>query len=228
VYRFIAKRFLDSLKHNRWKTFGMDQATTDFYRNYAEHDAIRGEAPQSAISRYFETAFKGGGKVLDIGSGSGRDLTVLCKKGFDAYGIEPNDAMRTFALKNHPELAVRLQCGSLPTIGVPFGGQFDGVVCSAVVMHLPEEQLLRSCASIRSVLKPNGRLLISLPSMRADLLEDERDKDGRFFKNHSPAFLYSVLKSLGFSQIDLGHATSEYPDIIWSILLFELSVPDGA
>jgi SAM-dependent methyltransferase len=206
----------------------MDQATADFYRHYAERGAVQAEARHSAISAYFDLAFKAGGKVLDVGSGSGRDLVILGEKGFGAYGIEPNDSMRAFALQNHPELSARLQYGSLPLTGTPFGGQFDGVVCSAVMMHLTEEQLSGSWESFRRVLKPNGRVLISLPLMRPDLLKDDRDKDGRLFKNHSPALIESLATSLGFSQIDLGsQATSEYADIIWSIYLFELARERG-
>jgi SAM-dependent methyltransferase len=202
----------------------VDQATSDFYRDYAGRGIIQAEARYSAISKYFDLAFEGRGKILDVGSGSGRDLAVLCEKGFDAYGIEPSDSMRTFALQNHPELSARLQPGSLPSIGTPFGGQFDGVVCSAVMMHLPEELLLKSWESISSALKPNGRVLISLPLMRPDLLEDDRDKDGRFFKNHSPALINALAASLGFSQIDLGsQARTEYPEILWTVFLFELS-----
>jgi len=202
----------------------LDSATAEFYKHYAEHGAIAAEAPRSAISAYFGPAFRAGDKVLDVGAGSGRDLAVLCKAGFDAYGIEPNDSMRTFALQNHPDLAARLQPGSLPDIGLPFGGQFDGVVCSAVMMHVPEEQLAASWESIRSVLKPNGRVLISLPFMRPGLLKNDRDNDGRFFTNHSPAFIDSLLKPLGFHRIDLGAgAMAQYADVTWTIFLLELS-----
>jgi SAM-dependent methyltransferase len=200
----------------------MDRATADFYRQYAEQGAIQAEAPRSAISKYFEQTFKPGDKVLDVGAGSGRDLAVLCDKGFDAYGLEPNDAMRAFAVQSHPELAARLQAGSLPIAGVPFGGQFDGVLCSAVMMHVPHEQMPGSLESICRMLKPGGRVLMSLPLMRPDLLKDDRDQDGRFFKNHSLIFLDSLMSSLGFSQIDLGkEATAEHAATIWSILLFE-------
>jgi hypothetical protein len=58
--------------------------------------------------------------------------------------------------------------------------------------------------------------------MRADLLDNDRDRDGRFFRNHSPGFVNAVATSLGFSQIDLGsQAISRYPDVTWSIFLFE-------
>jgi SAM-dependent methyltransferase len=201
----------------------MDSATADFYRHYAEQGAIRAEAPESAVSTYFERAFAKGGKVLDIGSGSGRDLAVLCDRGFDAYGIEPNDAMRAFAAQQHPALQSRMQPGSLPLSGMPFGGRFDGVVCNAVLMHLPEVLLADAWQSIRSVLKPGGRLLFSLPAMRDDLLDGERDRDGRFFQNHSPASIDAMLSAIDFSRIDLGsQARSVYPEISWTIFLYAL------
>jgi SAM-dependent methyltransferase len=199
----------------------MDPATTEFYKRYAEQGAIGAEAPESAISRYFESAFEAGSKVLDIGSGSGRDLALLRAKGFDAYGIEPNDAMRAYALQEHPDLLTRLQAGSLPLSGTPFGGVFDGVVCSAVMMHIPEDQFREAWESICRVLKPDGRVLFSLPQMRSDLLAHDRDRDGRFFRNHPPAVVDALLKAMGFSRIDLGGAaTSAYADVTWSISLF--------
>jgi SAM-dependent methyltransferase len=205
-------------------TSRLDQATAGFYDSYVADGAIRAESPQSAISAYFSSAFKAGDKVLDIGSGSGRDLAVLLDRGMDAYGIEPGDAMRAFALQKHPQLAARLESGALPITGVPFGGQFDGVVCNAVLMHVPDDRFLRAWESIRRLLKPHGRVLVSLPAMRADLLDNDRDRDGRFFRNHSPGFVNAVATSLGFSQIDLGsQAISRYPDVTWSIFLFALS-----
>lgn len=204
-----------------------DRLTAKFYESYVEHGAIQEEAARSAISRYFSTAFKAGEKVLDLGSGSGRDLAVLLEAGADAYGIEPNDSMRAYALNKHPQLAARVQSGSLPISGLPFGGHFDAVLCSAVLMHVPEEQFVESWKSIRRLLKPNGRVLLSLPFMRPDLLQDDRDKDGRFFTNHRTDFLRSVLTSLGFKEIELGaQANSEYLDVTWSIHLFDLAAPE--
>ncbi len=206
------------------KVLPPDEATARFYDSYVERGEIQAEAPLSAIARYFDVAFKAGDKVLDIGAGSGRDLAVLIGKGVDAYGIEPNEAMRTFALKKHPQLAGRVQPGSLPMRGMPFGGNFDGVVCSAVLMHVPQEEFLQAWESIRRVLKPNGRVLFSLPSMRPDLLAGDRDRDGRLFNNDAADLLGAVPASLGFSRLELdAQARSAYPDITWSIYLFEAS-----
>lgn len=204
----------------------MDHMTAKFYASYVQHGTVDSEASHSAISKYFQAAFKEGDKVLDVGSGSGRDLAVLIKNGVDAYGIEPNDSMRTYSLTKHPELAGRVKPGLLPITRVPFGGRFDGVLCSAVLMHIHEDCFVESWKSILQVLKPTAKVLFSLPSMHSGLLRDRRDRDDRFFENHRSDVVGSILRSLGFSEIDLGvEATSVYPDITWTIYLFESTAP---
>ncbi len=204
------------------ESLGMDRMTAKFYESYVQHGTVDSEASHSAISKYFHVAFKAGDKVLDVGSGSGRDLAVLLKNGVDAYGIEPNESMRTYSLTKHPELAGRVQPGLLPITRVPFGGGFDGVLCSAVLMHIHEGCFAESWKSILEVLKPSGKILFSLPSMDPGLLRDRRDDDGRFFENRRFEVVGSVLASLGFSEIDLGaEATSVYPGITWTISLVE-------
>lgn len=202
----------------------MDQATADFYRHYAEQGGIDGEAARSAISPYFELAFPGGARILDVGSGSGRDLAALRDLAYDAYGIEPNAAMRSYAVRRHPALAGRLQAGSLPLADAPFGGGFDGVVCSAVMMHLSGAELADAWRSIRSVLRPQGRVLVSIPCMHEHLLSDGRDADGRLFQNHLPEGLAALVAPLGFVRIGLdAQARMELPDTTWTILLFALA-----
>jgi SAM-dependent methyltransferase len=203
----------------------MDQATTEFYEHYAADGTIKNESAHSAISKYFEGAFSAGGKVLDVGSGSGRDLAILHQLGFDAYGVEPNESMRSYALRSHPELVNRLQAGALPEIGNPFGGQFDGIVCSAVMMHIPDADLRKSVASIRALLNPRGRVLIALPLMDPTSLQSERDPDGRYFINHA---LESVIALM--AEFDLAHvgpwdsgATLRAGNTLWTVLLFEIS-----
>ena len=199
----------------------MDHPTTDFYNRYAA-DAIQAEAAHSAISRYFGLAFKPGEKVLDVGAGSGRDLAVLRAMGFDAFGVEPNEAMRAFALQTHPELAGRILAGALPQLGVPFGGAFDGVVCSAVLMHVAPADLPPSALALRALLAPGGRLLVSLPFMHPDLLAGERDTDGRYFQNHACEALARHLAAAGLApagQWDEG----EHAGTRWFVLLFELA-----
>ena len=112
----------------------VDAATAKFYSLQASEIALRYESVASPVARFFGAAFAIGSRVLDIGAGSGRDLSELLTSGFDAYGVEPSEALATLAVAHHPELTGRIARGALPQIGEPFGGGFDGILCSAVLM----------------------------------------------------------------------------------------------
>ena len=117
----------------------MDSSTAEFYAHNAQDVAQRFESAKSTVARYFAAAFPEGSRVLDVGAGSGRDLAELITRGYDAYGIEPVEALAAEAIGHHPQLRGRIQPGELPMIGDPFGGKFDdGILCSAVLMHIPD------------------------------------------------------------------------------------------
>ena len=188
---------------------------------YDEWAATGLESAYSAISRHFESAFAPGARVLDVGCGMGRDLAVLREMGFDAYGIEPHDAMRARAFERHPQLARRIAAASLPLIGQPFGGGFDSIVCSAVLMHLSAHALPASLAALGAVLAPRARMLMAVPEMQAGLLVDGRDPDGRAFTNHAPEHVQRLMADLGFALLNLTEIVTSSVDTRWRILLFE-------
>lgn len=178
----------------------MDERTAHYYQGHAGEVVARYESVASPVARYFPSAFVAGGRVLDVGAGSGRDLAELLAQGFDAYGVEPVEALRAAALARHPGVVDRLADGQLPAIGSPFGGQFDGVLCSAVLMHVPESDLFDTAFAFRSLLRPRGRLLISLPIARGDVA-DERDSVGRLFKPYTADYLALLFERIGFREI---------------------------
>ena len=146
----------------------MDKTTLDYYSKNASEVAKRYEEAPSAMAKLFDVAFPIGGKVLDVGCGSGRDLSILTQLGYEAYGIEPTEKFVQIAQQTHPELVGRVKVGHLPTLGKPFGGNFDGILCCAVLMHMDELALEESIESFKLALKPHARILISVPSSRPD------------------------------------------------------------
>lgn len=202
----------------------MDAATAEFYASHAQDVVRRYEAVASPVARYFATAFAAGCRVLDVGAGSGRDLAALLALGYDAYGAEPVEAMATGAISSHPQLGGRIAPAGLPAIGEPFGGCFDGILCSAVLMHVPDGDLFDTAFALRNLLRPHGRLLISLPLSRGDVDGGERGLDGRLFKSYAPEYLQLLFERLGFQQI----GRWETEDALaragtrWYTLLFEL------
>ena len=73
----------------------MDPTTLDYYDRCAAEAAAKYRAvDQSAWRQQIQEAFSKGGRVLDVGAGSGCDLALLREMGFDAYGAEPVEAIR--------------------------------------------------------------------------------------------------------------------------------------
>ena len=191
--------------------------TTAFYDQWA---ATGEEAPRSAMSRRFEAAFAPGARVLDVGCGKGRDVVALLDMGFDAYGVEPNDAMRSRAIERDPRLASRIAPAALPALGQPFGGGFDAIACSAVLMHLADDDLPGSFAALDAVLRPQARVLMAVPEMQPELLIDGHDPDGRQFANHDPGRVRQLFATLGFALRQCEELVQS-TDTLWRVLLFE-------
>ena len=202
----------------------MDQQTLDYYSSNA-HDLVqRYEAAPSSLAPHFPSAFTPGGRVLDIGCGSGRDLAELHKLGFQPFGLDGTLELVDLAQKLHPDLKGRVVQGLLPDFDIPFGGDFDGIVCCAVLMHIDSTELFNAALAIKRCLKLNGRLLISVPNRRSDTDASERDANGRLFKTYAPGFLQLMFERLGFSLINQwGNSDAmSRQGIEWVSLLFQL------
>jgi SAM-dependent methyltransferase len=190
----------------------MDTQTSYFYKRYAETLTNASEAQRSAMLPYVERSVRVGAAVLDVGSGSGRDLAAMLALGLNAFGVEPNEAMREKALSLHPVLGGRLRQAMLPSLGRPFAelvpDGFDAVICSAVLMHLDPAELPLALASMVDQLRPLSKVenklaipivLISLPRTDVSELSNDRDNDGRRFYNHNPEEVSTHLITQGMS-----------------------------
>jgi len=180
----------------------MDHPTLAYYNTNAPELAVRYEQVSSIAVARFESTFTKGSKLLDIGCGSGRDLALLARMGFDVYGVDPSAEFMQLAQHTHPELEGRLSVSGLPELGIPFGGSFDGVVCYGVLMHLNQEVLVRSVKSLRACLKIGGRVIIAIPTKKPGIDTHHRDEEGRLFQMHRGEDLQSLFESNGFELIE--------------------------
>jgi len=202
----------------------IDELTLKYYAEHAEEVAERYNKIESGMSEYLTRTFRKGMRILDIGAGSGRDMHNILKEGFDVYGAEPCDELRASALRQYPELGGRLDTGSLPDIGRPYGGEYDAILCSAVFMHLKKEEIFASAYAIRDNLKKNGRLLISIPRSRPGINDQSRDEYGRLFNPMRPEYVELLFERLGFITIDKWDSadTLQRQGHTWCTILFQL------
>ena len=201
----------------------MDSQTVNYYRENAAQIAKRYDEIVSSLSQHFENTFSPHSKLLDIGCGSGRDLSILHTLGHDCYGIDPTPEFVTLAQQAHPELLGRIANGCLPELSPPFHGEFDGVLCSAVLMHIAVEDLESSANAIKNCLKIGGRLLYSVPSKRLDVVAEDRDSNGRLFIPNQSQRLLAIFENIGFAELKTwANADSFGRDAVeWESVLLE-------
>jgi len=140
-------------------------STIEFYSNnalnfksqYLSQDA---ENVHSSWLQYLPKS----GQVLDVGAGVGRDAKWLANLGFDVVAVEPASQFmgigRTLT-EDHP---VHWMADTLPELSNVYQLQtrFDLILLSAVWMHIPSSQRERAFRKLSNLLKPGGKLVISL------------------------------------------------------------------
>lgn len=176
-------------------------------------------------------AFAGCTTVLDIGCGSGRDMRSLQGLGFLVDGIDPCETFVKHAISQKGPYDSSITVDSLPELATISDGAYDGVLCSAVIMHLPEEELFDAVFSIRRILKEKGRALISIPHPDETInAQTQRDEKGRLFNGISAGQLELLFERIGFRLL---HRSTSNDSLkrgyrTWENLLFELECQTGS
>ena len=99
--------------------------------------------------------YKPGGRLLDVGCGTGSFLGYMQERGYQAAGVEPSDRARAIVNQAHPESAV-------PTMAELDRSQpFEVVTLWHVLEHLPDLQ--DAFREFNSLLRPAGHLFIAVP-----------------------------------------------------------------
>jgi SAM-dependent methyltransferase len=111
------------------------------------------------------------GAVLDVGAGSGRDAAWFAEAGWDVVAIEPAAEMRTFGSLLHPHPRIAWIEDRLPGLDTThrLGQTFDLVWVSAVWMHVAQSDRARAFRKLVTLLRPGGRIVISLRHGPIDL-----------------------------------------------------------
>jgi SAM-dependent methyltransferase len=153
-------------------------------------------------------------KILDAGCGEGRNAVYFIQKGYQIFGIDPNEVAiqycRFLSKTLNPEFDEhRFQVGSLEEI--PFHAEsFDAVICSAV-LHFAEnvDNFWQMISEITRVLKPGGVFWFRMTTEFGGILGESKDlNNGKFLlPDGSERFLLSQehvdkLDQLGFRHLE--------------------------
>jgi 2-polyprenyl-3-methyl-5-hydroxy-6-metoxy-1,4-benzoquinol methylase len=134
---------------------------------YISHDAEKSDL----LSRLYKLAriisirgkfrivkkFCMGGKILDIGCGTGEFLNYCRIKGFEVAGVEPNDKARAYAQSKNLIIA----CKQLELLS-GMNGMINCITMWHVLEHIHD--LNELIMLIKQLLAPNGVLIVAVPN----------------------------------------------------------------
>lgn len=159
--------------------------------------------------------FKGYKSLLEIGSGSGRDIVFMLRNGFDVIGIDGSQGMIKNALINYPELKNKLFLSELPNSIPQFKNKFDGIFSIATLMHFSERDLTFILKDIYKLLKPASPVYISVSNIRKSI-------DDRLFIAYDKEDWQRIFENNNFVINEIIENTdSSVKDIVWYSFLME-------
>ena len=160
------------------------------------------------------------GQALDVGAGVGRDALWLAKLGFDVVAVEPSEGLRAEGLKLTQGESVHWIDDKLPELSKveALNLRFDLILLSAVWMHVPASQRERAFRKLTNLLKPNGKIVISL---RHGSSPDEREMYP-VDKSELAGFANQYGLSLTYDCDDVDKLNR--PDVYWETVVY--SLPD--
>jgi SAM-dependent methyltransferase len=118
-------------------------------------------------------------RILDLGAGSGRDAKYLAElaanthpteNNIQIFAVEPAQELAVIGQKTTEDLNVKWLDDSLPALSKVTKQEvsFDLILLSAVWMHVPPSARSRSIRKLANLLKPGGKLVISLRHVQTE------------------------------------------------------------
>lgn len=156
------------------KTVGDPIASTSkFYETHAEEYFERTVAADlSGLYSRFLMHVREGGRILDAGCGSGRDLRKFRERGFQAIGIDASDALVKIAREYSGA-----PCHTLRLEDIQYKGEFDGVWACASLLHLPKVAVVPVLRRLQEALVAGGAMFASVQIGKGEAFV----ADGRFY-----------------------------------------------
>lgn len=138
----------------------MDNKTNKAYNQDAKkiaklHSTLIPERIYQLIQQYFIKE----GNSVDIGCGIGRDTHWLNQQGYPCIGIDASIGMLNEAISLYP--SEYFSEDHLPNLKTLRANSFQNILCSAVLMHIPQTKLECACQRLLELLKKNGCLIVS-------------------------------------------------------------------
>ncbi|OUN26139.1 methyltransferase type 12 [Blautia sp. An81] len=168
----------------------------NYYESNAEHYAA--ETIYADMSEQYQSVLpllKKGAKILDVGSGSGRDACYFQKQGYQVTALEPS---KNLGREIRKVFSGEIVCSDIQSYQTT--ERYDGIWACASLIHLQEEEILCFFKKIDMYLNDNGIVYVSGKSG----ISTGEVEDGRFFLEFTEQLVEKILtvnKQLQLEQL---------------------------
>ncbi len=196
------KKVPESFYEHTHRTYS-DPAAVELY--IARVPATRADGLRPAMDAFLDL-LPAGGRVLDIGSGTGIDVAALRALGFRATGLDASPAMVQSARDRHGDF---FTIGDVRHLELGPLGLFDGVLCIALLLHILRNDAPAVIDRLRRLTRPGGSLLLVTKEGRRMLWDRKLGKTRpRGVVFYTARELRSLLTGGGFSVGAVIHSES--------------------
>lgn len=176
----------------------MDQKTIDTYNQMADVYDEETKTFWERFPRTFLDEFSNrvGQKILDIGSGPGRDALLLKKEGREVICLDASEAMISLTK------AKGFESVQGDFLDLPFDDEsFDGVWSYTTLLHVPKEKISIALKEIKRVIKQGGLFGLGMIEGDSEGHRDSLANKPRYFAYYNKEELEILIKLLGFEVI---------------------------
>lgn len=170
----------------------MDQTIKYYDDNAIEFFMNTKDANMENLYKLFLKYIPEGGKILDLGCGSGRDTKYFLGKGYDVVAVDGSIEMVKLSSEYTGKKTLHMTFQE-----IDFEEEFDGIWACASLLHVRRDEISSILYKIYRALKPNGVLY---SSFKYGDKEEYRD-DGRFFNYYDEKSFSELIKKLGYFDI---------------------------
>ena len=161
----------------------MDETLSYYNQNADAFVAGTQNADMSDQYRFFLKYLAPGGKLLDLGCGSGRDSAYFASQGFQVTAVDGSEELCRRVWEHY---SIDAQCMRFEDLS--FREEFDAVWACASLLHVKKGDISQVISKVSGALKPNGIFYASFKYG-----SNERVVDGRFFNDYTEQDLDTLL-----------------------------------
>ena len=186
---------MNDLDVNDLDVGAVERNLTAYYDQEAAERAERAIDPaRVALRDDFLSRLDGRHRVLEVGTGPGRDAAAFVDAGRPVVGLDLS-----------LEHAVRARAAGVQALvatarALPFpDGAFTALWTMSTLMHVPDSAIARTLAELRRVLAPGAPVAVGVwggPDVQ-ELYDDGSDRPPRLFSRRSNERWRSLLAALG-------------------------------